>query len=107
MRLRKFNPARFKLVIVDEAHHAAAKSYLRLLHYFNAGVSLPPDVEAYETCVQLEHVECADVSLDESPDVPIVGFSATFSRHDTLALSAAFEEIVFHRDVGTMLEEGW
>jgi ATP-dependent helicase IRC3 len=39
--------------------------------------------------------------------VPIVGFSATFSRHDTLALSAAFEEIVFHRDVGSMLEEGW
>ncbi|BEI90319.1 uncharacterized protein CcaverHIS019_0303890 [Cutaneotrichosporon cavernicola] len=94
VRLLKFNPERFKLIIVDEAHHAAAKSYLRLLHYFNAGVSLPPDVEAYET-------------LDESPDVPIVGFSATFSRHDTLALSAAFEEIVFHRDVGDMLEEGW
>ncbi|KLT45993.1 P-loop containing nucleoside triphosphate hydrolase protein [Cutaneotrichosporon oleaginosum] len=94
VRLRKFNPARFKLVIVDEAHHAAAKSYLRLLHYFNAGVSLPSDVDPYET-------------LDDSPDVPIVGFSATFSRHDTLALSAAFEEIVFHRDVGNMLEEGW
>ncbi|BEJ13358.1 hypothetical protein CspHIS471_0305320 [Cutaneotrichosporon sp. HIS471] len=94
MRLRKFNPERFKLIIVDEAHHAAAKSYLRLLHYFNAGVSLPSDVEAYET-------------LDQSPQVPIVGFSATFSRHDTLALSAAFEEIVFHRDVGDMLEEGW
>ncbi|GMK56632.1 hypothetical protein CspeluHIS016_0304720 [Cutaneotrichosporon spelunceum] len=94
VRLRKFNPERFKLVVVDEAHHAAAKSYLRLLHYFNAGVSLPSDVEAYE-------------SLDECPDVPIVGFSATFSRHDTLALSAAFEEIVFHRDVGNMLEEGW
>ncbi len=25
-RLRKFDPARFKAVIVDEAHHAAAKT---------------------------------------------------------------------------------
>lgn len=49
IRLRKFNPARFKLVIVDEAHHAAARSYLRLLHYFNAGVALPPDTEPYDT----------------------------------------------------------
>lgn len=44
----------------------------------------------------------------EQPDkVPIIGFSATFSRHDQLALRAAFEEIVFHREVGHMLEEGW
>lgn len=48
-----------------------------------------------------------DGSLEDDADVPIVGFSATFSRHDTLALSAVFEEIVFHRDVGYMLEEGW
>lgn len=49
VRLRKFNPARFKLVIVDEAHHAAARSYLRLLHYFNRGVVLPSDLEPYDT----------------------------------------------------------
>lgn len=39
--------------------------------------------------------------------MPVIGFSATFSRHDQLALNAAFEEIVFHRDVGLMLKEGW
>jgi superfamily II DNA or RNA helicase len=35
-RLRKFDPARFKLVIVDEAHHAAALSYVTKPH------TLPP-----------------------------------------------------------------
>jgi superfamily II DNA or RNA helicase len=30
-RLDKYDPSRFKLVIVDEAHHAAAKSYVVLL----------------------------------------------------------------------------
>lgn len=54
-------------------------------------------------CIRLD----TDGSLEDDADVPIVGFSATFSRHDTLALSAVFEEIVFHRDVGYMLEEGW
>lgn len=57
-RLRKFDPNTFGLIIVDEAHHCAAlsyvqspalpctcaayiDSYLRLLHYFNEGVALP------------------------------------------------------------------
>jgi len=39
--------------------------------------------------------------------VPIIGFSATFSRPDQLALNMVFEEIVFHREISTMLEDGW
>jgi ATP-dependent helicase IRC3 len=39
--------------------------------------------------------------------VPIIGFTATFSRHDALALSQVFEEIVYHQDVIDMLEAGW
>lgn len=42
-----------------------------------------------------------------SANVPIIGFTATFSRHDALALSQVFEEIVYHRDVIDMLDEGW
>lgn len=37
----------------------------------------------------------------------IIGFTATFSRHDQLALSAVFEEIVYHQDVWDMLQAGW
>lgn len=52
-RLRKFDPANFKLVIVDEAHHAAAHSYLRILQYFHEDVELPPEVESITKCVSL------------------------------------------------------
>lgn len=38
---------------------------------------------------------------------PIVGFSATFTRPDQLALSAAFEKIVYHAEIATMLKAGW
>ncbi|WWC68852.1 uncharacterized protein I206_102788 [Kwoniella pini CBS 10737] len=92
-RLAKFDPKDFKLVIVDEAHHAAAHSYLRLLHYFNSQVQLPSTI--------------LPISNDASAEVPIIGFSATFSRPDQLALSSVFEKIVFHRDISTMLEDGW
>ncbi|OCF34628.1 hypothetical protein I316_03669 [Kwoniella heveanensis BCC8398] len=92
-RLAKFVPNRFELIIVDEAHHAAAHSYLRLLHYFNNSVRLPSSLEPFP-------------STAESPQIPIVGFTATFSRADQLALSSVFEEIVYHIDIRDLLEDG-
>ncbi|WWC60064.1 uncharacterized protein I303_102627 [Kwoniella dejecticola CBS 10117] len=92
-RLAKFDPWDFALIIVDEAHHAAAHSYLRLLHYFNNQVHLPSNI--------------SPMSNHHPSNVPIIGFSATFSRPDQLALSSVFEKIVFHRDISTMLEDGW
>lgn len=66
-------------------------SYLRLLNFFNRHVVLP-----------------ADTTLEpHANEVPIVGFSATFSRPDQLALNLVFEEIVFHQEVSHMLREGW
>ncbi|WVQ73832.1 hypothetical protein IAR50_003413 [Cryptococcus sp. DSM 104548] len=93
-RLSKFDPSNFKLVIVDEAHHAAAHSYLKLLHYFNQDVTLPSTVEPH-------------TSLSHGYKTPIIGFSATFSRTDQMALSSVFEEIVFHREISAMLNDGW
>ncbi|OCF45057.1 hypothetical protein I317_01108 [Kwoniella heveanensis CBS 569] len=84
-RLAKYDPNNFKLVIVDEAHHAAAQSYLRILHYFNRSVQLPPRVQAFP-------------NPSGDPQMPIIGFCATFSTADNLALSAVFEEVIFHMD---------
>ncbi|KAI0094834.1 P-loop containing nucleoside triphosphate hydrolase protein [Irpex rosettiformis] len=92
LRLEKLNPARLKAVIVDEAHHAAAPSYRHILSRFNSSIvgpdkDLPPPA--------LPHT------------IPIFGFSATFSRHDGLALGSVFERIVYHRDFLEMIKEQW
>jgi superfamily II DNA or RNA helicase len=46
-RLNRFAPDYFKTVIIDEAHHALAKSYQNVLQYFSAakvlGVTATPD----------------------------------------------------------------
>ncbi|GLA30898.1 ResIII-domain-containing protein [Aspergillus phoenicis ATCC 13157] len=81
-RISKFDPRRFKLVLVDEAHHIVAPTYRVALEHF--GLSNP------------------------SPDSPVlVGVSATFSRFDGLKLGAAIDHIVYHKDYMDMIDEKW
>ena len=87
-RLNKYNPNDFKLILIDEAHHAVAKSYISILKYFDESI----DDENYQ---------------NHSSKIPIIGFSATLSRFDNLALGKVFEEIVFHKDFLDMIQEKW
>ncbi|KAI5208435.1 DEAD/DEAH box helicase-like protein [Aureobasidium subglaciale] len=86
-RIVKFDPSRFKLLLVDEAHHIVATRYLDVLKHFGLD--------------------------EESQKVPdnqcpaLVGVSATFSRHDGLRLGAAIDQIVYHKDYLDMIEGEW
>ncbi|KAG2350305.1 P-loop containing nucleoside triphosphate hydrolase protein [Suillus weaverae] len=91
-RLAKFHPGNLKAVIVDEAHHAAAPSYRRILAHFDPAIRSP---DATFQPPQLSH------------PIPIIGFSATFGRHDGLALGSVFQKIVYHRDFLEMIKEQW
>lgn len=81
-RIEKFDASRFKLILVDEAHHIVALQYLKVLKYFG----LRP----------LEH---------KAP--VLVGVSATFSRNDGVELGAAIDHIVYHKDYIDMIDSGW
>jgi ATP-dependent helicase IRC3 len=81
-RLAKFDKARFKLVLVDEAHHIVAPGYLKVLAHLG-----------------LSHKRA------DSP--ALVGVSATFSRFDGLKLGAAIDEIVYHKDYVDMIGDKW
>ncbi|KND03194.1 uncharacterized protein SPPG_02251 [Spizellomyces punctatus DAOM BR117] len=80
-RLLRYDPSLFKAIIIDEAHHAAARSYQRILEHFGAHKS--------ET------------------NVFVWGCSATVRRHDGLGLTNAFDGVVCHRDIIDMINEGW
>ncbi len=66
--------------------------YRRILAHFDGRIR-SPDVDFRPP--QLAHV------------IPIVGFSATFSRHDGLALGSVFQRIVYHRDFLDMMKDQW
>lgn len=81
-RLAKFDPNRFKLLLVDEAHHIVAPSYMKALKHFGLSEVQP-----------------------HSP--ALVGVSATLSRFDGLALGTAIDHIVYHKDYIDMIGEKW
>lgn len=81
-RLSKYDPTRFKLVLVDEAHHIVAPGYMDTLEHFGL-----------------------DVPRENGP--ALVGVSATFSRFDGLRLGAAIDHIVYHKDYVDMIGEKW
>ncbi|PCH33701.1 nucleoside triphosphate hydrolase protein [Wolfiporia cocos MD-104 SS10] len=91
-RLAKFKAKGMKAIIVDEAHHAAAPSYRHILSHFHADIKSPE--KDFVPPVLLHNV-------------PILGFSATFGRHDGLALGSVFEQIVYHRDFLEMISDQW
>lgn len=76
-RLDNYDSSRFKLLLVDEAHHIVAPTYLEVL----------------------EHFKLVDREKDRQGETALVGVSATFSRSDGLRLGAAIDHIVFHKYV--------
>lgn len=79
-RLAALDPSQFNLIVVDEAHHAIADSWRRVLDYF--GVFAPDSKKL------------------------LVGFTATPKRMSGAGLETVFEEIVFERDIKTMIALG-
>jgi len=80
-RLDRYDPDAFKAILIDEAHHASARTYQQILEHFGAN--------------------------DHSSDMFVWGCSATVRRHDGIGLQGVFDHIVYHRDFLTMVEEGW
>ncbi|CAF9930813.1 MAG: hypothetical protein ALECFALPRED_004734 [Alectoria fallacina] len=87
-RMLKFDPKRFKLVLVDEAHHIVAAKFMETLSYF--GLLLKDSTSA-----------------ESPPPAALVGVSATLSRFDGLRLSDAIDHIVYHKDYVDMIGEKW
>lgn len=80
-RLDKYDPNDIQLIIVDEAHHIVADTYMKILRHFHAD--------------------------NDKTRIPVIGFSATFERADKRALSQALDEIVYHKGVMEMIDEKW
>lgn len=80
-RLAELDPAQFFLIVVDEAHHATAATYKRVLDHF-------------------------DVFAPDTPRL-VVGFTATPKRGDGQGLNQVFERIVFSRSLPEMITAGY
>ena len=73
------------LVIVDECHHAVAKTYMSILDYF--GAFTPRDGGKF-AC-------------------QVIGFTATLVRGDDLSLGTVWQEVTFSRSISWMVRKGY
>lgn len=77
-RMNRFDPNDFALVIIDEAHHATAKSYRKVNDYYR-----------------------------QNPNVRILGLTATPDRADEEALGQVFDDVAFEYEIRDGIDDGW
>lgn len=77
-RMAKFDPHRFGLLIIDEAHHATSPSYRRVIDYYRT-----------------------------NPALKVLGVTATPDRADEEALGQVFQSVAFDYEVLDAIHDGW
>lgn len=77
-RMGKFDPMMFGLLIIDECHHATAKSYRRVIDYYR-----------------------------QNPNLKVLGVTATPDRADEEALGQVFDQVAYEYDILSAIRDGW
>ena len=77
-RMQRFNPYEFGLLIIDEAHHAPAQSYRRVIDYYG-----------------------------QNPELRVLGVTATPDRKDEQALGKVFDSVAFDYELPQAIDDGW
>lgn len=77
-RMTRFAPGEFGLVIIDEAHHATAESYRKVIAHYS-----------------------------QNPRTKIVGVTATPDRADEQALGRVFDSVAFVYEITDAINDGY
>lgn len=112
-RLRKLDPDQFRIIVIDEAHHAISPSYLAIIQHFGF---LPPahfmegtrpqKAEGRDKLLQWQRDRLSAWD-DTPPDRLLLGVTATPKRGDNVGLEAVFQHIVFNRTIRELMEWGY
>lgn len=102
---------RFRLVIVDEAHHAAAATYrgaLSRLGFLPKETALP-DSSDDVTEADAKKLEAALADWDRiaPQDRLLVGVTATPNRSDAIGLGCVFQTIAYSYALKDAISDGW
>ncbi|MGI0011854.1 MAG: DEAD/DEAH box helicase, partial [Nitrososphaera sp.] len=108
-RLDGLNPETFGAVVIDEAHHAPARTYLTML----ARLGLAPDIASLPEIdltnkKQAKQKRSVFESFKPPKEAPyLIGFTATPHRSDGIGLECVFDEIAYQKTIEEMMKSGW
>ena len=77
-RMTRFKPEEFSLLVIDEAHHAPAVTYRRVIDYYK-----------------------------QNPSLKVLGVTATPDRKDGKAMGQIFSEVAYQYDIRDGIDDGW
>lgn len=77
-RMTKFDPMQFGVLVIDEAHHACANGYRRVIDYYRS-----------------------------NPALKVLGVTATPDRADEEALGQVFQSVAFDYEILDAIHDGW
>jgi superfamily II DNA or RNA helicase len=108
-RIARLEKSQFRIIIIDEAHHATADSYVAVLQYFDL---LPPDDympknQPMDVVESLRHQRQRLESWDKRDvirDRLLLGITATSQRGDRIGLEAVFQKIGFQEHMLDMIK---
>ena len=78
LRMERFRPVEFGLIVIDEAHHSSAASYRQIIEYFTANT-----------------------------DCKVLGVTATPDRGDKRRLGDIFESVAMDYGILVAIRDGW
>jgi ATP-dependent helicase IRC3 len=114
-RFSRFDKDQFRIVVVDEAHHSTASSYVRPLQYLGL---LPPDEFmpklgplAADAALawqrdRLETWDKAQLNVSDRQRL-LLGLTATARRSDNVGLELVFQRIVFQKTLIEGIKDGY
>lgn len=114
--LHSFAPDRFDYILIDEAHHAGAESYQRIIGYFQPefllGMTATPDrSDGYDIYSLFEHNIAYEIRLKEALEYDLVcpfhyfGLSDLTLDEESVEDKTLFNRIEFESRVDHILEE--
>lgn len=89
------------LIVVDECHHATARTYGEILEWFGG---LPSCTHPY---TDMGHCFDCRYTGFTAPPVPTFGFTATLARSDGAGLGQVWQELAFSRSLPWAIRKGW
>ncbi|MHB1260305.1 MAG: DEAD/DEAH box helicase [Thermoplasmatota archaeon] len=111
-RLHRLTAAmQIRIVIVDEAHHAAAKTYRQVLHHLGFLPDIAAEAAEKDLSDELRSKAIED-RLDQWNDVApkdrlLLGVTATPNRSDAVGLSCVFQTIAFSYALKDAINDGY
>lgn len=85
-------------IVVDEAHHATARTYVEILEHFGAMPS--------HACPEFPCWDCRGAGFTDPP-VPVLGVTATPERTDGTGLGSIWHNLVFSRSTSWAMRKGY